>query len=214
MLLHALLLPKGLFLPFHRRPFWPEFVRRARLSRRSCPENDGQSSGFPRPRVSSQRKNPNPPRVLLEGGGGFEFFRRDYYYISWHQCMCRIAHSVLKHRLGARSVVTFITKRAGLLRPQRSVRCFGGRRLWRGPSASEIASFRCYKGRAACDAGYGLRRTLFYEVGSIALPRICQEPRIFVSYNTQCFTTLTSQTILDTLDTYKNSDRLWSLDIH
>ena len=41
----------------------------------------------------------------------------------------------------------------------------------------------------------------FYEVGSIALPRICQEPRISVSYNTQCFTTLIFQTILDTLDT-------------
>jgi hypothetical protein len=34
-----------------------------------------------------------------------------------------------------------------------------------------------------------------------------QGPRISVSYNTQCFRTLTFQTILDTLDTYKNSDR-------
>jgi len=53
--------------------------------------------------------------------------------------MYRAAHSVLKHRLGAASVATFITKRAALLRSQRSVRSFCGRRLWRGPSAAEVA---------------------------------------------------------------------------
>ena len=39
--------------------------------------------------------------------------------------MYRIAHSVLEHRLGAASVVTFITKRAGLLRQKEVVRFFG-----------------------------------------------------------------------------------------
>src|SRR5215212_4914574 len=48
--------------------------------------------------------------------------------------MCRIAHSVLEYRLGATSVVAFITKRTGLLR-QKEVGSFfwsagigGGRR--------------------------------------------------------------------------------------
>jgi len=48
--------------------------------------------------------------------------------------MCRVAHSVLEHRLGATSVVAFITKRTGLLR-QKEVGSFfwsagigGGRR--------------------------------------------------------------------------------------
>ena len=54
--------------------------------------------------------------------------------------MYRVAHSVLEHRLGAASVVAFITKRAGLLRSQRSVRYFCGRRLRRGLSAAEVAS--------------------------------------------------------------------------
>src|SRR5215207_8092856 len=117
-----------------------------------------KTSAFPVPE-SRQRKNPNAPRVLLEGGGGLGSYRHDYCYISWHQCMCRVAHSVLEHRLGATSVVTFITKRAALLRSQRSVRSFGGRRLWRGPSASEVASLGWLLGGAACDAGYGLRRT-------------------------------------------------------
>src|SRR5215204_3136266 len=98
-----------------------------------------KASAFPDPE-SRQRKNPNPPRVLLEGGGGLGFIRHDYCYISGHQCLYRVAHSVLEHRLGARSVATFITKRACLLRSQRSVRSFGGRRLWRGPSAAEVAS--------------------------------------------------------------------------
>jgi hypothetical protein len=39
--------------------------------------------------------------------------------------MYRGAHSVLEHRLGATSVAAFITKRAALVRSQRSVRlCF------------------------------------------------------------------------------------------
>jgi hypothetical protein len=185
---------------------WPKLFRRSRRCRRSCPENDGQRCSFPCPRVSSQRKNPNPPRVLLEGGGGLELFRHDYCYISWHQCMCRVAHSVLKHRLGATSVATFITKRATLLRSQRSVRSFGGRRQWRGPSTAEVTSLAWLLGRAVCDAGYGLRRTLLprARVNRLALDDlrwIRQEPRISVSYNTQCFMTLTSHTSLDTLDT-------------
>src|SRR5215213_11466533 len=68
------------------------------------------------------------------------------------------AHSVLKHRLGATSVATFITKRAALLPSQRSVRYFCGRRLWRGPSAAEGESLGWLLGRAACDAEYGLPR--------------------------------------------------------
>jgi hypothetical protein len=113
-----------------------------------------KAPAFPVPE-SRQRKNPNPPRVLLEGGGGLEFFRHDYCYISWPQCMCRVAHSFLKHRLGATNVAAFITKRAGLLRSQRSVRAFGGRRLWRGPSAAEVASLGWLLGRAACAKGLG-----------------------------------------------------------
>jgi hypothetical protein len=116
----------------------------------------------PKPRLtlppeSSQRNDPNPPRILLEGGGELGLFRTEYCYISWHQCKCRVAQSVLEHRLGATSVATFITKRAALVRSQRSVRSFCGRRLWRGPSAAEVASLGCYWG-AACDAGYGHRR--------------------------------------------------------
>jgi hypothetical protein len=112
-------------VPFHGRCF-------AQRTKTKAP-------AFPTPN-SNQRKNPNPPRVLLEGGGGLEFLRYDYCYISGHQCLCRVAHSVLEHRLGATSVATFITKRAALLRSQRSVRYFCGRRLWRGPSAAEVAS--------------------------------------------------------------------------
>jgi hypothetical protein len=92
---------------------------------------------------SSQRKNPNPPRVLLEGGPWrgrrTRIVSPDYCYTSRHQCMYRVAHSVLKHRLGATSVATFITKRAALVCSRRSVRSFCGRRLWRRPSAAEIA---------------------------------------------------------------------------
>jgi hypothetical protein len=72
--------------------------------------------------------------------------------------MYRVAHSVLEHRLGATSVVAFITKRAGLLRSQRSVRYFCGRRLWRGLSAAEVASLGWLLGRAACNGEYELRR--------------------------------------------------------
>src|SRR5918994_3394101 len=70
-----------------------------------------------------------------------EYFRRGakdsdshfgYCYTSRHQCMYRVAHSVPKHRLGATSVVTFITKRAGLLCSQRGRFAFCGRRLWVG----------------------------------------------------------------------------------
>jgi hypothetical protein len=63
--------------------------------------------------------------------------------------MCRVAQSDLKHRLSATSMVTFVTKRAALLRSQRSVRSLCGRRLWRGPSAAEVASLG-WLPRASC----------------------------------------------------------------
>src|SRR5215212_5455538 len=111
------------------------------------------------PAKESESFTSTPGGGPLEGGGGLEFIRHDYCYISGHQCMCCVAHSVLEHRLGATSVATFITKRACLLRSQRSVRSFGGRRLWRGPSAAEGASsWDGYWGRVACDAEYGLPR--------------------------------------------------------
>src|SRR5215210_2463374 len=99
-------LPEGTAptVPFHGRCF-------AQRTKAKAP-------AFPTP-DSNQRKNPNPPRVLLEGGGGLGFFRHDYCYISGHQCKCRVAHSVLEHRLSATSVATFITKRAALVRSQR-----------------------------------------------------------------------------------------------
>src|SRR5215208_1536611 len=99
------------------------------------------------------------PHEYCWRGRRTRIFHLGYCYISGHQCLCRGAHSVLKHRLGATSVATFITKRACLLRSQRSVRSFGGRRLWRGPSAAEGASsWDGYWGRVACDAEYGLPR--------------------------------------------------------
>jgi hypothetical protein len=68
-------------------------------------------------------------RILHEyswrGAEDSNLFAREYCYISGHQCLCRVAHSVLEHRLGATSVATFITKRAALLRLQRL-----GSRLW------------------------------------------------------------------------------------
>jgi hypothetical protein len=73
--------------------------------------------------------------------------------------MYRVAHSVLEHRLGATSVATFITKRAALLRSQRSVRLSCGRRLWRGRRPLRLEAVGGYRGRVACDAEYGLPRT-------------------------------------------------------
>src|SRR5829696_3435358 len=59
------------------------------------------------------------------GGRRTRILHFGYCYISGPPCMYRVAHSVLKHRLGVTSVVTFITKRAALVRSQRSVRlCF------------------------------------------------------------------------------------------
>ena len=46
--------------------------------------------------------------------------------------MYRIAHSVLEHRLGATSVVAFITKRAGLLRQKQVGSFFCGRQVSEG----------------------------------------------------------------------------------
>src|SRR5215204_1075846 len=95
------------------------------------------------PRVSSQRKNPNPPRVLQEGGGGLEFLHYGYCYISRPKCTYHVAHSVPKHRLGANecgSVYCQAGRSTALLCSERSDRSFCGRRLWRGPSAAEVAS--------------------------------------------------------------------------
>src|SRR5215212_3393530 len=77
------------------------------------------------PAKESESFTSTPGGGPLEGGGGLEFIRHDYCYISGHQCLCRVAHSVLEHRLSATSVATFITKRAALLRSQRL-----GSRLW------------------------------------------------------------------------------------
>ena len=80
--------------------------------------------------------------------------------------MYRVAHSVLEHRLGAASVVTFITKWAALVPSQRSVRSFCGRRLWRGPSAAEVASLEWLLGGLPAmldDMDFG--EFTFYEVG-------------------------------------------------
>jgi hypothetical protein len=75
----------------------------------------------------------------LEGGGGLEFFRHDYCYTSGHQCKCRVAHSVLEHRLGATSVATFITKRAPLLRSQR----LGSLLLWSAAMEGTVGRRGC-----------------------------------------------------------------------
>src|SRR5215211_4947495 len=80
-----------------------------------------------------------PHEYSWRGGGGLGLFRHDYCYISGHQCMYRVAHSVLEHRLGAPSVVAFITKRAGLLR-QKEVGSFFGRQVSEGPPASVLRS--------------------------------------------------------------------------
>jgi hypothetical protein len=79
--------------------------------------------------------------------------------------MCRVAHSVLEHRLGATNVAAFITKRAGLLRSQRSVRAFGGRRLWRDRRPQRLQASGGYWGElpAMLDMDFGERP--FYEVG-------------------------------------------------
>ena len=54
--------------------------------------------------------------------------------------MYRIAHGVLEHRLGATSVVAFITKRAGLLRQKEVGSFFVVGRCRRGPPASVLRS--------------------------------------------------------------------------
>jgi hypothetical protein len=78
-------------------------------------------------------------RGPLEGGGGLEFLRHDYCYISGHQCLCRVAHSVLEHRLGATSVATFIIKRAALLRSQRP----GSLLLWSAAMEGTVGRRGC-----------------------------------------------------------------------
>src|SRR5215210_7721842 len=72
--------------------------------------------------------------------------------------MCRVAHSVLKHRLGATSVAAFITKRAALVRTQRSVRLFLWSAVRRGRRPQRLQAWGGYMVLEACDGGYGLRR--------------------------------------------------------
>src|SRR5215208_3997525 len=95
----------------------------------------------------SESSTSTPGGGPLEGGGGLEFIRHDYCYISGHQCMCRVAHSVLEHRLGATSVATFITKRAALLRLQRL-----GSRLWWSAAMEGTVGRRGCKPRVAIGA--------------------------------------------------------------
>src|SRR5215207_6291882 len=118
-------------LTVHLLPCYQYYEAEVQLRRIPLPRTPvNTSQQRPKVRLSlspnlASEKYPNPPRVLLEGGGGLGFFRRDYYCKSGRHCMYRVAHSVLKHRLGATSVAAFITKRAALLRSQRSVRlCF------------------------------------------------------------------------------------------
>ena len=88
--------------------------------------------------------------------------------------MYRGAHSVLEHRLGATSVAAFITKRAALLRSQRSVRYFCGRRLWRGPSAAEGESLGVAIGgelRAMLNMDFRELRKAEVQLRRIHLPR-------------------------------------------
>ena len=73
--------------------------------------------------------------------------------------MYRVAHSVLKHRLGATSVAAFISKRAALLRTQRSVRLFLWSAVRRGRRPLRIEAWGGYMGLEACDGGYGPPRT-------------------------------------------------------
>src|SRR5215212_9965610 len=91
------------------------------------------------PAKESESSTNTPGGGPLEGGGGLEFIRHDYCYISGHQCLCRVAHSVLEHRLGARSVATFITKRAALLRSQRP----GSLLLWSAAMEGTVGRRGC-----------------------------------------------------------------------
>src|SRR5215213_5562186 len=97
--------------------------------RRFAQRTKAKAPAFPTPEsLASERI-----RILHEyswrgapgGGRRTRISSPEYCYISGHQCLCLVAHSVLEHRLSARSVATFITKRAALLRSQRL-----GSRLW------------------------------------------------------------------------------------
>jgi hypothetical protein len=114
-----------------------------------------------------------PHEYSWRGGGGLGFFRHDYCYISGHQCMYRVAHSVLEHRLGAPSVVTFITKRAGLLRSRRLVRLSCGRRLWRGRRPLRLEAVGAIGGelRAMLNMDFRELRKAEVEHRRIHLPR-------------------------------------------
>jgi hypothetical protein len=80
--------------------------------------------------------------------------------------MCRVAHGVLRHGLGATSVVTFITKRAGLLRSQRSVRLFLVGGYGGGHRPRRLEAFGSYGGDRLCTMlDVNFRETTFYQVG-------------------------------------------------
>jgi hypothetical protein len=85
--------------------------------------------------------------------------------------MYRVAHSVLEHRLGAPSVVTFITKRAGLLRSRRLVRLSCGRRLWRGRRPLRLEAVGAIGGELRAMLNMDFRELRQREVRRIYLPR-------------------------------------------
>ena len=111
------------------------------------------------------------------------------------------------------SVAAFITKWAGLVR-YRVQRGRGSLLLWSAAKEGTV-------GRRGCKPGVAMGREMramlddmdfgeltFHALRLIASRRMRQGPRISVSYNTQCFTTLTFQTILDTIDTYRQQRSL------
>jgi hypothetical protein len=110
------------------------------------------------------------------------------------------------------SVAAFITKWAGLVR-YRVQRGRGSLLLWSAAKEGTVRRRRCKAGvaiggemRAMLDMDFG--ELTFHALRSIALRRMRQGPRISVSYNTQCFTILTFQAILDTIDTYRQQRSL------
>src|SRR5829696_4338108 len=113
--------------------------------------------------------------------------------------MCRVAHSVLKHRLRVTRVAAFITERASLLRSQRSVRSLCGRRQWRWPSATEVAKLGwLFWGELRFMLDGDPREHLTHEVRRTHLPRArvnrvaSDAPRAYdkpLIQSTRCFTT-------------------------
>src|SRR5829696_6420271 len=132
--------------------------------------------------------------------------------------MCRVAHSVLKHHLRQTRVAAFITERTGILHSQRSVRSLCSRRLRGGPSSTEVARLGwLFWGERRPMLDVDSRDHLTHEVRRTHLPRArvnrgtSYAPRVYdkpLIQSTWCFTTLTFQTILDTLDTYRHQRSL------